>query len=98
MRDVDVRVDINPDRFIADVERALDRIDAARTAISQDELDVWLLGGELPAWPIPAPKADCRDCEGCGWTCSCHGLPYTFCKASDRQRCKCVPKPGRPRA
>lgn len=37
-------------------------------------LDVFLLGGTVPAVPIPKPDPDCKDCWGYGKVCPCHGV------------------------
>lgn len=85
--------------FLDGVKAALERLDGERTICTQDEIDVFLLGGTIPPWPIPKPKADCFDCRGTGWVCKCHGLEGTWAYADHGGvlvRCRCVPKPGRP--
>lgn len=59
------------ERYVDEVWHALTRIDEREY---QDQLDVLLLGGTVPATPIPQPDPECRDCWGYGKVCPCHGV------------------------
>lgn len=62
--------------FLVDVGRKLAELyanDDPRT-ITQDQLDVLMLGGTVPAIAIPQPDPECADCWGTGWVCPCHGV------------------------
>lgn len=88
----DIEITINPDasRFIAEVERILRTLDSGD--VTQDELDLFLLGGTIPPRLISMPKNDCRDCRGTGTVCVCHGIegPWAQLDHNARvERCKC---------
>jgi hypothetical protein len=83
--------------FVAAVREELDRLAYYDTHVTQDELDVFLLGGTVPAWPIPRADPDCQWCWGAGVVCSCHGISRLSCPLTPVERCECLPKPGRPK-
>lgn len=80
-----------PSEFVEGVRLALHRLDEDRY---QDQLDVLLLGGTVPAQPIPQPDPKCQDCSGTGWVCRCHGIAYWWAQRDHRvtgkDRCACV--------
>lgn len=60
--------------FATEVLFHLDRFSEESRLPTQDELDVFLLGGTVPAVPIPQPDPECRNCWGFGKVCPCHGV------------------------
>lgn len=76
--------------FVAAVRAELHRLGSG--AVTQDELDVFLLGGTIPPRPIPQPDPDCRDCWGEGRVCGCHGFAasYAHGRTKPLERCRCV--------
>lgn len=80
---------LNPDdaAFLTGVKAAL----SERSLPTQDELDVFLLGGTVPPHPIPQPDPACTDCSGYGRVCKCHGFApwYRHC-AVGYEKCACL--------
>lgn len=73
--------------FIQGVKDALDRPNEIR---AQDKLDLLLLGFPVPPDPEPSPDPNCRDCNGGGEVCRCHGLPPFERGHHPFEACRCV--------
>lgn len=54
---------------------------------TQDELDIFLLGGTVPPQPVRFPDISCSACWGRGTTCVCHG--QGACPSINREPCGC---------
>lgn len=81
---------LEAEQFVKDVERHLGYLRQQEGLPTQDELDIFLLGGTVPAHPLKFGPADidCSACWGRGTTCVCHG--QGACRSSNRERCKCT--------
>lgn len=75
------------DDYISKVKSNLDFLRLEEGLPTQDELDVFLLGGIVPAQPVRFPDPACSACWGRGTTCVCHG--QGACRSSNRERCDC---------
>ena len=71
--------------FVAAVEQALRRHD---DQAEQDETDFVLLGGTIERKTVA--NANCSDCFGAGWVCSCHAIPLSVCGMRPIEHCGCV--------
>lgn len=62
------------ENFVMDIKFTLDWYALSDGLPTQDELDIFLLGGTVPPHPIPQPDPNCNDCWGFGKVCPCHGV------------------------
>lgn len=74
-------------KFVNAVRSHLDFLNLNEGLPTQDELDIFLLGGTVPPHPVRFPDPNCSACWGRGTTCVCHG--QGACKSSNRERCAC---------
>lgn len=75
------------ENFAKEIKFDLDWLEVNDGLPTQDELDVFLLGGTVPAQPVRFPDLSCSACWGRGTTCVCHG--QGACQGTDREPCPC---------
>lgn len=75
--------------FVSEVARILSGFDDQQ---AQDEIDVLLHGGTVPAVWLPRPDPGCDDCRGEGRVCPCHHFEASFgCRMyGPAITCRCV--------
>lgn len=75
------------ENFVKEIKFNLDWFPLEDGLPTQDELDIFLLGGTVPPYPVRFPDPNCSACWGRGTTCVCHG--QGACRSGNREPCRC---------